>query len=69
MTQEDLAGALQRLGWDLARGTLAKIEARLRRVTDAELILLANAFDADVAALFHETELSDVAEVVRQGRV
>ena len=40
LTQEDLAGRCQRGGWDIDRVIIAKIESRLRAVTDWELIKL-----------------------------
>jgi transcriptional regulator with XRE-family HTH domain len=43
MTQEALAARCNVLGWDLSRGTLSKIEAQLRCVTDSELRILADA--------------------------
>lgn len=43
MTQEALAARCGVLGWDLSRGTLSKIEAQLRCVTDTELRVLADA--------------------------
>lgn len=42
-TQHDLAGACQRLGWQLIRETLIKIELGTRRVVDSEVLLLAKA--------------------------
>ena len=42
MTQEALAARCGVLGWDLSRGTLSKIEAQLRCVTDTELRVLAD---------------------------
>ena len=41
LSQEALAARLQVAGWDLSRGGLSKIEARLRRVNDAEVLVLA----------------------------
>ncbi|HUZ07928.1 MAG TPA: hypothetical protein VMV89_10630 [Candidatus Paceibacterota bacterium] len=38
-------------GWDLSRATLSKIEAQLRCVTDAELVILANALKVNVDAV------------------
>ena len=35
ITQEAMAARCGVLGWDLSRGTLSKIEAQLRCVTDA----------------------------------
>jgi transcriptional regulator with XRE-family HTH domain len=43
MTQEMLSARCGVLGWDLSRGTLSKIEAQLRCVTDREVQLLAEA--------------------------
>ena len=47
LTQDALAAALQRIGWDLTRGTLAKIEAGVRRVNDGEIFLLAKGLSRD----------------------
>lgn len=52
MTQEALAARCGVLGWDLSRGTLSKIEAQLRCVTDAELEILADALKVEIAALY-----------------
>ena len=41
LSQNDLATACQVAGWDISRGTLSKIEAGLRCVSDVELVLLA----------------------------
>ena len=51
-SQDDLAGRLQRLGWDISRGTLAKIEAQIRCVTDRELLLLARALKVRIDDLY-----------------
>lgn len=50
MSQQALASRVAVLGYDLTRGTLAKIEAGIRAVSDVELFLLAHALGADVAA-------------------
>jgi DNA-binding XRE family transcriptional regulator len=52
MTQDDLAAACQRLEFDLSRGTLSKIEAGLRCVTDRELAALARALHVSIQMLF-----------------
>ena len=52
LTQEALAASCQRLEFDLSRGTLSKIEAGLRCVTDKELIALARALKVPIQALF-----------------
>jgi transcriptional regulator with XRE-family HTH domain len=52
ITQEAMAARCGVLGWDLSRGTLSKIEAQLRCVTDAELEILAKALKVEIAELF-----------------
>jgi transcriptional regulator with XRE-family HTH domain len=51
MTQGMFAARCSILGWDLSRGTLSKIEAQLRCVTDAELVILARALKVEPTAL------------------
>jgi transcriptional regulator with XRE-family HTH domain len=51
LTQEMFAARCSILGWDLSRATLSKIEAQLRCVTDAELVVLAKALKVEVNAL------------------
>jgi transcriptional regulator with XRE-family HTH domain len=67
MTQDALAATLQRLGWDLARGTLAKIEAGLRRVNDAELYLLAKGLGKEPGDLLIGSKTRHALVVARQG--
>ena len=52
LSQDSLAAKCQRAGWDISRGTLAKIEAGVRCVSDAELLLLAKALEVSVSELF-----------------
>ena len=52
LSQDGLAGRCQRAGWDISRGTLAKIEAGIRCVSDGEILLLAKALEVPVAELF-----------------
>ncbi len=51
-TQEDLAAACQRAGWDVPRSGIGKIESRLRCVTDFELAFLSEALGCRVGELF-----------------
>ena len=67
LTQDALAAILQRLGWDLARGTLAKIEAGLRRVNDAELFLLAEGLGKEPGELLMGSRTCHALVVARQG--
>ena len=51
LTQADLVARCQLIGWQLSRETLAKIEAELRRVNDAEVAMLARALGEEVEQL------------------
>ncbi len=53
-TQEQLVAHCHLLGWDISRGTLAKIEARVRRITDIEVALMARALNVSVKQLFDQ---------------
>lgn len=52
MSQPALAAKCQRLGWDIERDTIAKIEATARWVGDFELVKLARALEVPLDALF-----------------
>lgn len=52
LTQEELAARCNVAGWDISRGTLAKIEAKVRRITDIEVKLIAKALDTPISELF-----------------
>ena len=52
LSQEDLSARCQRQGLDISRGTLAKIEAGVRCVSDQEALLLAQALGVSVSDLF-----------------
>lgn len=51
-TQDVLAAKCNVAGWDLSRGTLAKIEAQVRCVTDAELFALAKILKAELPEFY-----------------
>jgi transcriptional regulator with XRE-family HTH domain len=52
LSQDQLAAKLQLLGLEMSRAGVSKIEARLRCVSDAELPVIAQALDVELAALF-----------------
>jgi transcriptional regulator with XRE-family HTH domain len=52
-TQEQLTAKCNLLEWNISRGTLAKIESKVRRVTDIEVKLLAEALETNIEALFY----------------
>lgn len=68
LTQEQLVGACQRLGWDISRVTLAKIETSVRAVNDAEVVVLAASLNCLPGALLNHVPLSDAIGIVRQGK-
>lgn len=51
-SQEEFAGRLQRAGWDISRGTLAKIEAQIRCVNDEELLALGRTLEVSLEELY-----------------
>ena len=51
-SQDVLAARCQRMGWALSHGTLAKIEAGIRRVNDGEIALLASVLEVLVSDFF-----------------
>ena len=52
LSQPALAAKCQRLGWDISRDTIAKIEAHKRWVGDFELVYLARSLGVSLDALF-----------------
>ena len=57
LSQPDLAAACQRLGWDVGRDIIARIETRVRQVTDAELVYLARALECSIYDLLPKETL------------
>lgn len=51
-TQQTLATKLQNAGLDISRSSLAKVEARLIKVTDRELFYFARVFNVSLCQLF-----------------
>jgi transcriptional regulator with XRE-family HTH domain len=51
LSQAQLAAKLNITGWDISRGTLAKIEAQLRCVADYEIPILAKSVAVTPAEL------------------
>ena len=46
-TQDALAKYLRRMGWNISRSTLAKVEARLVCVSDADLLYFVRMFEVE----------------------
>ena len=68
LSQAALAAKLQLTGWDISRGGLSKIEARLRRVTDAEVVVLAQVLGCGAGDLLCVPGKSTIRAVLRQGQ-
>lgn len=66
LSQEKLAAKCNVLGWDISRATLSKIEAEIRRVNDAELLILAKALKLTPNDLLRSSLRSALA-VARHG--
>jgi transcriptional regulator with XRE-family HTH domain len=58
LSQKELVARCNLIGWDISRGTLAKIESRTRKVSDGEVLYLSKALKVDVGILFNEITLS-----------
>ena len=56
LSQPALAARCQVIGYDLSRESLAKVEGRIRTVTDAEVVLLAQALQVPFALLYPPEE-------------
>jgi len=67
LSQDQLTTKCNLAGWDLSRGTLAKIEAGLRRVNDAEVVLLATVIGMSTNDLLR-CDPEELNRIVRQGR-
>ena len=67
LSQEALTAKLQIGGWNISRAGVSKIEAKLRRVTDAEAYLLAKVLGCELTELFPTRPLG-IKTVLRQGR-
>lgn len=68
LTQDQLAAACQRLGWDLSRVSVAKIETGARGLNDAELVVLGLALKTDPGEFLKGLKLAKLLKVVRQGK-
>lgn len=67
LTQDAFAARCQLAGWTISRAGISKIEAGLRLVNDAELLVLARVCGCSVANLF-PLHPRNLGAVLRQGR-
>ena len=55
LSQKELVARCNLLGWDISRGTLAKIESRTRKISDGEVLYLSKALKVDIERLFNQS--------------
>ncbi len=65
LSQAALAAKCQRLGWDIGRDIVARIEAQVRLVTDSELVFLARALGISLNSLFPQEIAKHLADKKR----
>jgi len=68
LSQDALAARLQAAGWDLSRAGLSKVEAGLRLVIDAEVMVLSRVLRVAPEALFEGASSRVILSVARQGQ-
>lgn len=66
LTQEAFAARCGVIGWRLSRGTVAKIEAQVRCVSDAEAYVIARALKTPMEGLFPQAR-GAIIEQMNQG--
>ncbi|ARN74811.1 helix-turn-helix domain-containing protein [Oceanicoccus sagamiensis] len=54
LTQDELAARCNVLELNISRGTLAKMESQVRRITDDEVTLLAQALKVKITVLYED---------------
>ncbi len=67
LTQDQLAAACQRMGWDVSRVSVTKIETGVRAVNDGEVVVLAAALKSTPGELLNPVRVAKAVGVVRQG--
>jgi len=55
-SQPKMATLCQLIGWDISRESLAKIESKLRSVTDIEILKLGRILEVHHSALFPDSK-------------
>ena len=66
LSQDELSARCNVFGWDISRGTLAKIEAGVRCVKDAELYVLAKVLKTEPNDLYPKVEKT-IREMLSSG--
>jgi transcriptional regulator with XRE-family HTH domain len=58
LSQKELVARCNLLGWEISRGTLAKIESRTRKISDVEVLYFSEALKVEVGTLFNDITLN-----------
>lgn len=66
LSQQELAELLQRHGWDVSRGLIARIEGQVRWVADFELVVLSEALRVPIQTLLASPQMSSLANKLAQ---
>jgi transcriptional regulator with XRE-family HTH domain len=53
LSQKELVARCNLIGWDISRGTLAKIESRTRKISDEEVLLFSKSLKVEISTLFN----------------
>jgi transcriptional regulator with XRE-family HTH domain len=54
LSQKELVARCNLIGWDISRGTLAKIESQARKISDREVLYFSKALNVQVGMLFKD---------------
>lgn len=65
LSQEELAARLESDGWKISRGTLSKIEAGIRQVTDYEVVALAKTLKVSTEWLLDKQLFESISKKTR----
>jgi transcriptional regulator with XRE-family HTH domain len=52
LSQKELVARCNLIGWDISRGTLAKIESQTRKISDGEILYFSKALKVNIERLF-----------------
>ena len=68
LTQAALVAKCNLIGWDVSRSTLSKVEYGIRRVNDAEVILLATALGGKLDDLYFQASPEEAVSCARHSK-
>ncbi len=57
LSQKELVARCNLIGWDISRGTLAKIESQSRKISDEEILYFSEALKVKIGTLFNQISI------------